>query len=79
MDSLNLLTQEETAAMLHCSTHNVMRLRKRGILIGTRFGKRWVYREEDILAFIKSNIGKDLTNFRNMTPEAAQKMYGSQR
>lgn len=72
---VKLLTTKEVAEVLHCSTHQVAHLRQHGLIRGTRFAKYWMYSEDDINNFIKNNLGKDFWNFRDLTPEAAQKKY----
>lgn len=72
---IKLLTTKEVADILHCSTHHVAHLRQHGLIRGTRFAKYWMYSEEDIDSFIKNNLGKDFSNFKDLTPEAAQKKY----
>lgn len=70
-----LLTTKEVADILHCSTHHVAHLRQQGLIRGTRFAKNWMYSKDDIDCFIKNSLGKDFWNFRDLTPEAAQKKY----
>lgn len=73
---IKLLTTKEVAEKLHCSTHHVGYLRMYGLIRGTRYARNWLYLEEDIDAFIAATIGKDFWNFRDMTPDTAQKEYG---
>ena len=75
MEDVKLLTTKEVAEILHCSTHQVLNLRKYGLIRGTRFAKYWMYSEEDINNFILNNLGKDFSHFKDLTPEAAQKKY----
>ena len=70
-----ILTTKEVADILHCSTHQVGYLRKYGILVGTRFGKNWLYEKDDVINFIRQSKGKDYANFRDLTPEAAREKY----
>ena len=71
----SLMTQREVAEYLHCSEHHITALRKHGLLTGTRYGKRWLYLEDEINAFVLKTIGKDFNNFRDMTPESAAREY----
>lgn len=68
-------TTEEVAKLLHCSTHYVTHLRQSGLLIGTRYGKRWLYMKNDLESFICATRGKDLSNFRDLTSEGIQKEF----
>ena len=71
-----IMTTKQVAEFLHCSTHQVGYLRKYGLLVGTRFGKYWLFEKEEIIDFVRRSKGKDYANFRDMTPEAARKKYG---
>lgn len=77
MELDHILTTKEVAAILRCSTHQVGYLRKYGLLVGTRFGKYWLFEKEEIYDFIRRSKGKDYANFRDMTPEAAREKYGA--
>lgn len=70
-----LLTTKEVANALGCSTHHVLHLRQHGVITGTRFGKRWMYSEEDINRFISRNNGKDFSNILSMSPTYIKKNY----
>ena len=72
---ITMLTTQEVAEILHCSAHHVGHLRKHGLIRGTRFAKYWMYSKDDIDAFVENSLGKDYWNFKEMTPEAAQKKY----
>ncbi len=76
MEMDNILTVKQVAEILHCSTHQVGYLRKYGLIVGTRFGKYWLFDKDDINDFIRRSRGKDYANFRDMTPEAAREKYG---
>ena len=69
------LTTSEVAQLLHCSKHQVGYLRQYGLITGTRFGKYWLFDKDEIEEFMNRSKGKDYSNFRDMTPEAAQKKY----
>lgn len=45
---INLLTTEEAAFVLKCTTHHVTALRKKGEISGYHVSKRWMYPEEEI-------------------------------
>jgi hypothetical protein len=45
---INLLTTEETAFALKCTTHHVAALRQKGEIKGYHVSKRWMYPEEEI-------------------------------
>ena len=53
---VKLLTTQEVAEKLHCSTHHVAHLRQHGLIRGTRFAKYWMYTEEDINNFILAEL-----------------------
>lgn len=72
---LNLLTTEQVAEKLRCSTHHVAHLRQYGLLEGTRFSRAWMYSENEVNRFIRDSKGKDYWNFTRMTIESAQKKY----
>ncbi len=76
MELSEIMTTKQVAEFLHCSTHQVGYLRKYGLLVGTRFGKYWLFEKDEIIDFVKRSKGKDYANFRDMTPEAARKKYG---
>lgn len=71
----SMLTQREVANYLHCNEHHITTMRKHGLIIGTRYGKRWMYLEEDIKDFIHKTYGKDFNNFKDLTPDAAVEEY----
>ena len=71
----DLITTKEVAKLLRCSTHQIGYLRKYGLIVGTRFGKYWVFDRNEIEDFLERSKGKDYSNFRDMTPEAAKKKY----
>ena len=75
-ERITLLTTKEVAAILHCSTHHVGDLRKYGLLRGTRFAKAWLFDKEDVYDFIENSLGKDYSNFKDMTPDAIRQKYG---
>lgn len=52
MIGYNLMTTEEVAEKLRCSRHYVTYLRKHNAFGGFKVGKRWMYKEEEINAFI---------------------------
>ncbi len=75
MEMENIITVKQVAEILHCSTHQVGYLRKYGLIVGTRFGKYWLFDRKEIEEFIRRSRGKDYYNFRDMTPEAAKTKY----
>ena len=48
---------EEAAGLLLVSEATVRRLAHAGLLRGAKPGRRWVFREEDLVAFLKSSYG----------------------
>lgn len=64
-DTAKMMTTEEVAEYLHCSTHYVGDLRKTGYLTGIRVGKRWLYATEDVVLLVLKNKGKEITNLRD--------------
>lgn len=77
MELNEIMTTKQVAEFLRCSSQQVGYLRKYGLIVGTRFGKYWLFERDEIIDFVKRSKGKDFANFRDMTPEAAQKKYGS--
>ena len=71
----SFLETKEVAQLLHCSTHYVTTLRKSGLLMGTRYGKRWLYYDSDIQDFLTVTHGKDLNNIKDLTPERVVKKF----
>ena len=53
-----LLTVDQVAERLHCSTHHVGYLRQYGFIEGTRFARAWLYTEDEVNRFINDSIGK---------------------
>ena len=76
MNMKKRLTAEEVAARLMCSVRQVGEYRKADILPGTRFGKTWMYFEEDVEALIVKNKGRDVCNYRKMDSDSAAFLYG---
>jgi hypothetical protein len=68
-----LLTVDQVAERLHCSTHHVGYLRQYGFIEGTRFARAWLYTEDEVNRFINDSIGKDYWNFKTMTIAGAHK------
>lgn len=71
-----LMTTDEVAEYFHCSTHHVGDLRKAGFIIGTKYGKRWLYTENTIVTFIEKSEGADLSNFTGLSQSGLEKNYG---
>ena len=71
----SMMTQKEVAEYLHCSEHHITAMRQHGLLTGTRYGKRWMYLEDDICNLVIKTVGKDFNNFRDMTPESATREF----
>ena len=74
-DEMRLMTKEEVAVYLHCSTHHVTHMRQAGLIKGVKFGKRWLYRKSDIEAFVIASMGIDYSNFRDLSPEGIKNKY----
>lgn len=70
-----LYTTKEVSEYLHCSTHHVGDLRRAGFIIGTRYGKYWLYTEDTINKFIQKSQGVDLSNFNDLTKEGIENNY----
>jgi len=70
------LTAEQVSQRLMCSVRQVGEYRKAGILPGTRFGKHWLYFEEDVENLISKNKGRDVSDYRKMDPENAKVIFG---
>ena len=76
MNNKTRLTAEQVSKRLLCSVRQVGEYRKAGILPGTRFGKHWLYFEEDVENLISKNKGRDVCDYRNMDPENAKIIFG---
>lgn len=74
-EKVDLMTQEEVGAYLHCSTHHVTHMRQAGLIKGMKFGKRWLYVKNDIIKFVVKSIGKDYSNFRELSSNGLKKKY----
>lgn len=72
-EALDFYTQDELANLLHCEVHRVIQFRQAGLLRGTRFGRRWIYRKNDVEAFVNESLGKDFTNFTDLSEEGLKK------
>lgn len=70
-----LLTTNDVATLLGCSTRHVLNLRKHGIIVGVRFGKRWMFPEKHIQTFIEKNLGKDFSNVLLMSETYIKKNF----
>ena len=70
-----LMTTKEVSEYLHCSTHHVGDLRRAGFIIGTRYGKYWLYTEDTIEKFVENSQGVDLTNFNELSKDGLEKNY----
>ena len=77
IDDMRLLTQQEVASILHCEVHKVTALRRTGFLKGSRFGKRWVYREEDVTDFIDKSVGVDYSDLSKLSNKGLEKFRKS--
>lgn len=77
MSDIQLLTQQEVASILHCEVHKVTALRRTGFLKGSRFGKRWVYRSEDVTDFINKSVGIDYSDISKLTEKGLEKFRKS--
>ncbi|MBR3251036.1 MAG: helix-turn-helix domain-containing protein [Erysipelotrichaceae bacterium] len=71
----DIITTKEVADILHCSKHQVGYLWEYGLIAGTRFDKYWLFDRKEIKELFERSKGKDYSNFREMTPEAARKKY----
>ena len=77
IDEMRLLTQQEVAAILHCEAHKVTALRRTGLLKGAKFGKRWVYREKDVMDFVEKSIGIDYSDLSKLSEKGIEKIRKS--
>jgi excisionase family DNA binding protein len=57
-DSLlgELRTGEEVSAALRVHRGTLRRWRREGRIIGIRVGRQWLYRPEDVAAFLRLNV-----------------------
>lgn len=69
-----LMTTEEMANYLHCSTHHITHLRQVGLIKGMRFGKRWLYACTEVERFVADSNGVDYSNFRNLSPSGLKSL-----
>lgn len=69
-----LLTTEEVAEYLHCSTHHISNMRRAGLISGTKISHRWLYPEAGIVDLIANTEGKDLTVFKKLSAQGVKKL-----
>lgn len=72
-EEIVFLTQSEVADLLHCEVHRIIQFRKAGLLKGTRYGRRWLYRRNDIEKFVDESIGMDFVNFTDLSERGVKK------
>ena len=76
MDDLTrFITQDEAADILFCSSSQIRKMRQKGLISGTRFGKRWIYKRDDILDFRDRNVGNDFRNFTSLSDTATLRKF----
>src|SRR3954464_7769100 len=51
----------EVAAYFHCELSKVMELARAGELRGAKIGKQWVFRREDVRAYLANEIERQTT------------------
>ena len=73
MIGYSLMTTEEVAEKLRCSRHYVTHLRKHNAFTGFKIGKRWMYKEEEINAFIDRSVQVQAANSRKVIHNALGK------
>ncbi len=49
---------QEAAALLRMNSHTLMRKTRKGEIPGAKFGRRWVYVREDLIALVRARAGE---------------------
>lgn len=62
---INLMTTDEVAEKLRCSKHYVSQLRKQKAFNGFKVGKRWMYKESEVIAYINRSLEEQLSQIRS--------------
>ena len=74
--TLNTLTTEEVAKAYCCNVHRVTRvtwLRKQGLLPGMKYGKHYLYLEEDVNRLMRATRRHTVKELASMSPDARRK------
>lgn len=75
--AVTLLKQEEVAEILCCNTHQVTKIRNDGLLPGLRFGRRYLYLQEDVDRLIKISRDYSISTLTEMNPDSLKKLMNS--
>ena len=62
-------TTAEVAQIMHCSTHYVTALRRKGFLKGTRVGRNWLYYRKDVEEMFDAIAGEDLSSLESFSSD----------
>ena len=68
--TLNTLTTEEVAKAYCCNVHRVTWLRKQGLLPGMKYGKHYLYLEEDVNRLMRATRRHTVKELASMSPDA---------
>ena len=68
--ALNRLTTEEVAKVYCCNEHRVTWLRKQGLLPGVKFGKHYLYLEDDVDRLMRASTRHTVAELASMSPDA---------
>ncbi len=56
MKKKDLMTTQEVADYLHCSTHYVTELRRKRAIYGTKIGKKYLYYADSVYTYVTQFI-----------------------
>lgn len=65
MDNLKMVSQEELAEILNCSSKNVTFLRGLGIIPAIKTGRNYMFTIKTIKCFFENYEGMDVSNLEN--------------
>jgi excisionase family DNA binding protein len=66
---MRTLDLQECAALLHIGLSTAQELASKGVIPGARIGIKWVFLEDEILAFIRARV-REQTEVRRLRAEA---------
>lgn len=69
------ITTKQAAEILHCCESTVGQLRRKGFIRGTRFGRRFIYNQEEIEDFLMDNQGKDFHGFNDLSENEIKRRF----
>jgi excisionase family DNA binding protein len=74
---MNTLDLEEAAKLLHCSTSTVQQKAAAKEIPGTKIGRAWIFIQEDLIAHIRGQYGKENKKGKSWRSTKEVKFTGS--